>query len=235
MAKDVTVITGASRGIGKAIALTLAKENHNLALFGRDEARLSEVKSEAEKLGAEAVTFSGDITDADFVNNSIDAVEQKFGKIDHVINNAGVGVFKKFVDSTLDDFKVQVDANIYGVFNFTRAVIDQMIERKSGSIINIASTAGKFGFKYGTTYSATKHAVMGFTKSLMLEVREFNIRVAAVCPGSVTTEMIMNTPIEPKSAEKVLAPQDVADVVASVLKLPPRAMVSDVDIRPTNP
>lgn len=235
MVKDISVITGAGRGIGKAIALKLAMENHNLALFGRDKVKLSEVKSEVEKLGVEAVAFSGNIADADFVNDSIEAVKNKFGKIDHLINNAGVGIFKKFTDSTLDDFKIQIDANVYGVFNFTRAVIDHMIERKSGSIINIASTAGKVGFKYGTTYSATKHAVMGFTRSLSLEVREFNIRVAAVCPGSVTTEMIMNTPIQPRSNDRVLSPIDVAEVIAAMIKLPPRAVVSEIDIRPTNP
>lgn len=110
-----------------------------------------------------------------------------------------------------------------------------MVKQKSGSIINISSLAGKNGFQYGTTYAATKHAVMGFTKSLLLEVREHNIRVAAVCPGSVVTDMIMNTDMKPGQPEKILDPADVAEVVASIINLPPRALVSEVEIRPTNP
>lgn len=235
MKSDVTVITGASRGIGKAIALKFAFEGHHLALFGRDTEKLNQLKDELSDFPVEVLTFAGDVADKDFVNESIEQVKVEFGKIDHLINNAGVGIFKKFIDSDLEDFKLQVDANVYGVFNFTRAVIDDMISRRSGSIINISSMAGKNGFKLGTTYSATKHAVMGFTRSLMLEVREFDIRVAAVCPGSVVTDMIMNTPIQPKSEEKILTAEDVAEIVSSIIKLHPRAVVSELEIRPNNP
>lgn len=235
MARDVSVITGASRGIGKAIAIKFAEEGHDLALFGRDTQKLNQLKIELSSFPIEVLTFAGDIADKNFVNSSIKEVKDKFGKIDHLINNAGVGIFKKFIDSDLEDFKLQVDANVYGVFNFTRAVIDDMISRKKGSIINISSMAGKNGFKFGTTYSATKHAVMGFTRSLMLEVREFDIRVAAVCPGSVVTDMIMNTPIHPKAEEKVLAAEDVAEIVLSIIKIHPRALVSELEIRPNNP
>lgn len=235
MNKDVSVITGASRGIGRAIALKFADDGHDLALFGRDSEKLNLLKNELSDLSVEVLTFAGDVADKNFVVESIRQVKDKFGKIDHLINNAGVGVFKKFIDSDLEDLKLQVDANVYGVFNFTRAVIDDMILRKRGSIINISSMAGKNGFKFGTTYSATKHAVMGFTRSLMLEVREFDIRVAAVCPGSVVTDMIMNTPIHPKSEEKVLTAEDVAEIVSSIIKLHPRAVVSELEIRPNNP
>lgn len=235
MKREVSVVTGASRGIGKAIAVKLAMEGHDVALFGRDKEKLESVQKEISKLGVDSLIFVGNVADEKFVNESISKVIEKFGKVDHLINNAGVGIFKKFVDSSLDDFKLQMDANVYGVYNFTRAVIESMIERKSGSVINIASMAGKSGFKFGTTYSATKHAVMGFTRSLMLEVREFDIRVAAVCPGSVVTDMIMNTPIQPKSQEKVLGAEDVAEMVSSIIKLPSRALVSEIEIRPNNP
>ena len=233
--RDVSIVTGASRGIAKAIALKLAASKHDLAIFGRDQDKLKELEKELWDLGSDVVYFVGDVADEDFVVSSIGKILAKFGKIDHLINNAGVAVFTKFVDSSLYEFKKQIDTNVYGIYNFSRAVINHMIDRKSGSIINISSLAGKTGFVGGTMYSSTKHAVMGFTKSLMLEVREYNIRVAAVCPGSVSTDMILNTPLEPKNIQKALNPEDVAEAVSVILKLPARALVSEIEVRPTNP
>jgi len=157
-----------------------------------------------------------------------------YGKIDHLINNAGMGILNKLVDSTLEEFKQQVDVNLYGVYNFTKAVINHMIENRKGSIINISSLAGKNAFVGGTMYGATKHALMGFTKSLMLEVREYNIRVAAICPGSVDTNFNPNREVIPEK-KNILLSEDVAETVMLVLKMPVRAMVSEIDIRPTNP
>ncbi|MBU1100057.1 MAG: SDR family NAD(P)-dependent oxidoreductase [Bacteroidetes bacterium] len=235
MNKIVSVVTGASRGIGEAIARKFAEEKHSLAIFGRDEEKLSRLAKELTQLGSKVLVFTGDVGDPQFVDNSIKKVLEEFDQIDHLVNNAGVAIFKKFEDTSLEEFQLQINANLYGVFNFSKSVLSSMIERKSGSIINISSLAGKNGFQYGTTYSATKHAVMGFTKSLMLEVREHNIRVAAVCPGSVVTDMIMNSDMKPSKPEKILDPMDVAEVVASIIKLPPRALISEVEIRPTNP
>ncbi|RMD49738.1 MAG: SDR family NAD(P)-dependent oxidoreductase, partial [Ignavibacteria bacterium] len=150
-------------------------------------------------------------------------------------NNAGVAVFKKFMDSSLEEFKMQMNTNVYGIYNFTKAVSTNMIENKKGTIINISSLAGKNGFVYGTMYAATKHAVMGFTRSLMLELREYNIRVVAVCPGSVMTDMISNAPVKPSNPDKILAPEDVASTVKSIIELPDRANISELEIRPTNP
>lgn len=232
--KEVTIITGASKGIGKAIALKLAANKHDVVIFGRDRDKLVELEKTMWELGSDVIHFTGDVADEDFVVSSIGQILAKYGRIDHLINNAGVAIFTKFVDSSLYEFKRQIDTNVFGIYNFSRAVISHMIDRKSGSIINISSLAGKTGFVGGTMYSSTKHAVMGFTKSLMLEVREHNIRVAAVCPGSVSTDMILNTPLEPKDISKALEPEDVADVVSAILKLPARALVSEIEVRPTN-
>jgi 3-oxoacyl-[acyl-carrier protein] reductase len=233
--RQVAVITGASRGIGEAIAYKLASENMDIVLFGRDNDKLNNVKSKCEQKGVKVLSFSGDVADKDFVEESIRKVESEFGKVDHLINNAGVAVFKEFVDTSLEEFQLQVNTNIYGVFNFSKAVLNGMIENNRGSIINISSLAGKNGFKMGSTYAATKHAVMGFTRSLMLEVRDKGIRVAAICPGSVVTDMIINSELHPKSTESLLEPSDVAETVYSVLKLPARALVSEIEIRPASP
>ncbi len=232
--KEVTIVTGASRGIGKGIALRLAKEGHDLMLFGRDKSALEKVNQVVRSYGVNTELFLGDAADEKFVHNSVKSIIKTFGKVDHLINNAGMGILKKLVDSNLNEFKKQIDVNLYGVYNFTKAVIDHMIANRNGSIINISSLAGKNAFVGGTMYGATKHALMGFTKSLMLEVREFNIRVAAICPGSVDTEF--NPSREIIAAKKnILLSEDVAETVALVLKMPVRALVSEIDIRPTNP
>ena len=148
--KKLAVVTGASRGIGKAIALRLAKEENDVIIFGRDEDALKKVKSDINRFDVFCDYYAGDVTDVDFVNNSINKILAERNKIDILINNAGIGIFKKFVDSTLEDFQKQMDVNIYGVYNFTKAVINQMIERRSGYIINISSLAGKNSFVSGT-------------------------------------------------------------------------------------
>ena len=233
--KNVSVVTGASKGIGRAISLKLANEGHLLSLFGRNESELKSLAKEVNEIGSEAIYFVGDVADKKFVENSIEETINKFNRIDNLINNAGSAVFKKFIDSELEEFQRQIDTNVYGVYNFTKAVLKNMIEMKSGTIINIASLAGKNGFVGGTMYTATKHAVMGFTKSLLLEVREYNIKVSAVCPGSVSTEMILNSPMAPLNIDKILTPNDIAEVVSLIINLPISANLSELDIRPTNP
>jgi 3-oxoacyl-[acyl-carrier protein] reductase len=231
----IAVVTGASRGIGKAIALKLAKENYKIMLFGRDEKLLNEVKIEISKENNTSDVFVGDVTDENFVEESICRIIEKYGQIDVLINNAGVMITNKFVDSTLKDFKTQVETNLYGVYNFIKAVLPSMIERKDGTIINIASIAGKNPVKGASLYSATKHALMGLSRSLMLEVREFNIRVSTVCPGSVDTDLLTNTLMAPSNPGKILQIEDVADVVALMINMPVRALVNEIEIRPTNP
>lgn len=232
--RDLAVVTGASRGIGKAIAFALADEDMDVIIFGRDVNELEKVQAEIKSKNVRCEYFAGDVGDEKFVHMSVKKIFDVYGKIDHLINNAGMGILKPFTEAKLDEFKPQVNANVYGVFNFSRAVIEDMIKRRKGSIINIVSLAGKNGFLGGTMYGATKHAVLGFTKSLMLEVREYNVRVAAVCPGSVATRFGSGHNRE-KQVEKVLAPEDVAHAVLSIINLPVRALMSEIDLRPTNP
>ena len=121
------------------------------------------------------------------------------------------------------------------LFLFTRRVLPGMRERRRGTIVNVASVAGKVGFVGGTAYAASKHAVMGFSRSLMLEVRRDHIRVVAVCPGSVATQMLQDQPLLPANPEKILAPEDVAQTILCSVRLPQRALVNEIEIRPTDP
>lgn len=233
--RDVSIVTGAGRGIGRGIAVKLAKEGHTIVITSRTESELRALKEEIESYGVGCRYFKGDVADSEFVQNSIRQVIEEYGKVDHLINNAGIGIMKKVIDSRLEEFQKQINTNLYGIYNFTKAVLPGMIERKSGSIINISSLAGKNSFAGGAMYSASKHAVIGFTKSLMLEVREYNIRTAVICPGSVESDFGRDAHNDPRSKGAILKPEDVADVVAAVIKLPVRALMSEIDLRPTNP
>jgi 3-oxoacyl-[acyl-carrier protein] reductase len=233
--RKVSIVTGASRGIGRAIALTLAAQNHNVILFGRDKIALDKVSDEITPFNVDSESFAGDVRDVDFVSSSINSVIDKFGSVDNLVNNAGFGKFKKFVDSSLDEFKDQIDVNLFGVYNFTKAVVPTMIKQKSGNIINISSLAGKNSFVGGTMYSSSKFALMGFSRSLMLELREYFIRVVVICPGSVETEFFVDSGHPAPLTDKILGPQDIAETVLAVINLPVRAMISEIDIRPTNP
>ena len=235
ISKKVALVTGASKGIGEAIALKLAKENFDVIIYGRNLSRLESLKEKLTDIGSNSLAFSGDVADQKFVNDSVKEILSKYQKIDALINNAGIAHFESFVESTLEQFKEQIDTNIIGVYNFCKAVIDSMIENKNGTIINISSLAGKVGFSHGTMYSATKHAVMGFSRSLMQEVRKYDVRVVSICPGSVITDMIMDSPIHPEEKQELLQPQDIAEIVYTTLNLPTRALVSEIEIRPNNP
>ncbi|HSD63288.1 MAG TPA: SDR family NAD(P)-dependent oxidoreductase [Ignavibacteriaceae bacterium] len=230
--RELCIVTGASRGIGKEIAVRLADEGYDIMLFGRDIEALKQTQSLVKEKGVKAEYFLGDVGDEIFVNTSVESILEKYGRVDVLINNAGLGIFKNVIDASLNDFKKQVNANLYGIFNFSRAVLNNMIERKSGTIINISSLAGKNVFAGGSMYSATKHAVRGFTGCLLQEVRKYNIKVAAICPGSVETEFHSSgSPVSPNK----LMPEDVAETVMLIIKLPQRALASEIDLRPTNP
>ncbi|MGE5431170.1 MAG: SDR family oxidoreductase [Syntrophomonadaceae bacterium] len=233
--REVSVVTGAGRGIGKAIALRLAHEGHDVAVFSRTERELRQVKEMIELTGAGCIYYTGDVADEKFVNSSVQNILERYSKVDHLINNAGIGIFKNLVDSSLEDFRRQIDTNLLGAYLFSKAVLPSMIKRKSGTIINIASLAGKNSMAGGTMYSSTKHALLGLTRSLMLEVRQFNIRVAAICPGSVESEFARDSASDPRSTSGILMPEDVAETVVSILKMPVRALISELDLRPANP
>jgi 3-oxoacyl-[acyl-carrier protein] reductase len=234
MKNDSAIVTGGSRGIGKAIAIKFAKEGMNVVITGRDEKAIRKVQEEIKSYGVECHYFLGNVQDTTHADHVIKSTIDAFGKIDTLINNAGFGILKKFIDSSISEFRDQMDVNVFGVYNFTKAAVPYMIKASKGNIINIASLAGKNNFVGGTMYSATKHALLGFTKSLMLELREYNIRVASVCPGSVETEFGKHTPGH-QSKSKILYAEDVADSVYAIINLPENALLSDLDLRPTNP
>jgi 3-oxoacyl-[acyl-carrier protein] reductase len=155
--------------------------------------------------------------------------------VDVLLNNAGTAILKPFDQLTLEDWDTTMATNLRSLYLVTREVLPAMRARRSGAIVNIASLAGRNGFVGGSAYTASKHAVLGFARSLMLEVRKENIRVITICPGSVDTPLIRNQTVLTPDLARVLQPEDIAETVLATLTLPERAMVSELDIRPTNP
>ena len=151
------------------------------------------------------------------------------------MNNAGVLIAKPIEELTLEEWDTTMTTNVRSLYLVTRAVLPAMRKRKQGSIVNVASLAARNGFVGGTAYTASKHAVLGFSRSLMLEVRKENIRVIAICPGSVDTSLLKDQPMLKAEPSRILQPEDVAASILHALALPERALVSELDIRPTNP
>jgi NAD(P)-dependent dehydrogenase (short-subunit alcohol dehydrogenase family) len=185
----VAVITGASRGLGKAMALALAEDGARLALVGRDEPQLSSTAEAVRHLGAEAEVFRADISDETQVRNLEQAVLSKLGRADILINNAGINIRKRMVDFTLDEWNSILGTNLTGVFLMCRAFVPHMRGRGYGRVINMTSIMSHVSFPDRTAYSASKAGLLGFTKALALELVADGICVVGISPGPFATEM----------------------------------------------
>ncbi|HAL57385.1 MAG TPA: short-chain dehydrogenase [Bacteroidetes bacterium] len=234
LAQSISLVTGAGRGIGRAIALAMAKEGATVLLTARTVPELEAVRREIETGGGKAVAMPADVTSDDQLHALFDAIEKRFKRLDLLVNNAGIGRFAPFTSLSVADLDSMWKLNVRAVFLCSQRAVRLMEVQKGGAIINISSLAGKNSFAGGSGYSATKWALMGFSKTLMLEVREHNIRVITVCPGSVDTTF-STLQKDSLRSEKILHPADVAETVLAAIRLPDRAMVSEIDIRPTNP
>ncbi len=182
------LITGASRGIGKAIATCFAEEGANLFICARNVEPLEKAATQIRRFGGKVVTHGADISNQKSVQEMVKHALKEFKQIDILVNNAGIHIGRKFVDYSLDEFDQVIKVNLYGLFHVTQAVLPGMIAHKRGKIINIASTAGKWGSKNQSAYNASKHAIVGLTRCIALEVGTFNISVNAICPSLVETE-----------------------------------------------
>lgn len=182
-------ITGASRGIGRAIALAFAKEGAELALGARSLDTLAELAGEIETDGGSAVPIPVDVSDASSIAAAKAAVDEKIGNVHIIVNNAGIAKSVKVLDMDDEHWQSHLDINLTGTFRVTRAFLPSLVAEGWGRVINIASTAGKVGFQYTAAYCASKHGVIGFTRALALEMASTNVTVNAICPGFVNTDM----------------------------------------------
>lgn len=231
----VALVTGAGRGIGKSIAIKLSEAGARVVLAARTGSELDAVEKEIQSKNGTALAVVADVSDERDVENLVKRTEESMGAIDILVNNAGIGYFAQVVEMSTSDFDEMFATNMRGVFLCTKAVLPVMIHRRSGDIINIASLAGRNAFIGGSGYAATKWALIGFARSLMLEVREYDIRVITLCPGSVDTSFDHRQNARGQENHGMPKAEDVATVVLDVLHMPRNVMVSEVDIRPTNP
>lgn len=229
------LVTGAGKGIGRALVLALAREGVNVGLVSRTAADLEEVARQAQALGVRAVAASADVSDLRSVEEAVLKVQSDLGNIDILINNAGIASFGKFLELEPDAWEQQVKVNLFGVYYMIRSVLPGMIERQTGDIVNISSTAGLRGSALTSAYSSSKFAVMGLTESLMQEVRRHNIRVTALNPSTIVTDLARNSNLINENEDRLIHPEDFAELIIAQLKLNRRVFVKDAALWATNP
>ncbi len=226
--EKVILVTGATRGIGHAIAENLANA-YPLIITGRSTDALNALKKKLTDSGGKVEAIAADLTSSDDIKKLVESSIRSMGRIDCLINNAGMGIFGRVDEIQEDDFRYVMELNLMAPYQLTKAVLPDMISRKSGQIINISSVAGLNGFKGGGAYAASKFALNGFTESLREDVKEFGIAVTAVCPGGVRTEFGGN----PASVRDfVLEPQDVAHTVRYLVDESETANTKLIELKP---
>jgi NADP-dependent 3-hydroxy acid dehydrogenase YdfG len=227
------IITGASAGIGQACARALAGAGAGLVLTARRQARLDQLKKEIEGAGGKVVTVTGDAREEETAIRSVNAAVEAFGRIDILINNAGIGNYKSLVETSADEYDELMDTNVRSTFLFTRHCVPVMLQQKSGTILMISSMAGVYGFGNQSVYCMSKFAQVGFAQALDRELRQSRIKTGVICPGGVKTEFALGKGRTEQSVREsdMLDPEDVAGVVLMACTQSPKSRVIEVRMR----
>ena len=230
------LVTGGSRGLGKAIALALAKEGVDVAITGRNSKSLEETVEEIKKLGVNATYSVFNVAEKVEVKMQLERLIESFGAFDILINNAGIAAFGGFLEMEENDWEDIVKTNLFGAYYVSKAVVPTMVELGSGDIINVSSTAGLKGNAVTSAYSASKAGLIGLSESMMFELRKKNIRVTTLTPSTIASEMSKDVlKITDGDPEKVLQPEDFAELIVDILKFDKRAMLASASLWSTNP
>ncbi len=231
----VALITGGTQGIGYGIALSLMNEGVRVVVTSRDEDRALEASKKLDKAttsGVKAYGIQADVRDFESQQKAVKEVVEQFGQLDIVIANAGLGHFGSIEDLTVDQWQETIDTNLTGVFNSIKASVEEL-KKSKGYYITISSLAGTNFFAGGSAYNASKFGVVGFTQSVMLDLRKHNIKVSTIMPGSVSTHFNGNEPDE-SDAWKIQS-EDIGELVVDLLKMNERTLPSKIEVRPTMP
>ena len=233
LANKVILVTGGTRGIGRAIAKKLLAEGAAVAICGRRQQEVDVAVRELEsEVGGKVSGKAADVTKHEQVEDLFRFVDEHFGRLDVLVNNAGTGLFRPLHDLTLEEWRTTIETNLSGAFYCSREALFRFETKGIGYIVNIGSLAGKHAFAGGAAYNASKFGLTGFTEALMQDVRAQNVRVSYVMPGSVATGFGGN---EMTGSEWRIWPEDVAEIVSMLLRMPPRTLVSSVEVRPAKP
>ena len=237
----VVVITGASSGMGEAAAKHLSSLGATVILGARRADRIEKLANEIRDKGGKALAIAMDVTQRDQVKRMVDATVEQFGRVDVILNNAGIMPLSPMERLNVDEWDKMIDVNIKGVLNGIAAVLPYMKEQKSGQIINTSSVAGHKVFNGSAVYSATKFAVRALTEGLRMEVKPYNIRTTIICPGAVKTELlehITEADIQQANKEYVgavgISPDTFALVVAFAISQPEDIDINEIIFRPTS-
>jgi NAD(P)-dependent dehydrogenase (short-subunit alcohol dehydrogenase family) len=248
LAEKTAIVTGGTRGIGRAIAVALVSAGARVAICGRTEESVSRAVGEmTRQTGGQIVGTPCDITDPEDIRKFFAFTDDYFNSLDVLVNNAGIGIFRKVAELAEEDWNRTLDTNLTAVFHFCRHALKRFgiggpvtdasglmkgRDRVSGGfVINIGSLAGRNAFSGGAAYNASKFGLIGFSEALMLDHRHDNLRVCTILPGSVATGFASSQP----AADWKIRPEDVADVVLAVLRMPARTLISSVEMRPSKP
>ena len=226
MPRPTALITGASRGIGRATALRLA-DRYDIVALARDAAQLEQLAAEIAGAGGRCRAIVADLRDGAATEAALRGLDA-----DVLVNNAGIGFMKPFVELSPDEWHTMVDVNLNALYHVTRSVLPGMMRRGRGHVVIVGSIAGRSAFVGGSGYGATKHAVMGFAESLMLEVRDAGVRVSVVNPGSVNTEF---SPKAGRDTSWMLRAEDVAESISFTLDTPAHVLVHRLEVRASAP
>jgi 3-oxoacyl-[acyl-carrier protein] reductase len=235
MPPPIALVTGATLGIGRATAFALGRAGYRVGVCARTASTVEGLLQALRAEGIEAAGAAADVSNPAEVHSLVALVSQALGPVDTLINNAGIARLAPFAELTLDDWDATMATNLRSLYLVTREVLPGMRSRKHGFIVNVASLAAKNAFTGGTAYVASKHAVLGFSKTLMLEVRKDGVRVLAICPGSVDTPLMRDQSVLAPNLANILTPEDVAQAILDALRMPARALISEIDLRPANP
>ncbi|GAA4826308.1 SDR family oxidoreductase [Algivirga pacifica] len=225
------LITGGNKGIGLGVAEAMLQQGMKVAITGRDTEDLADAKAKLEKIG-EVKTFQVDVTDLAGQETVVNEIVSDWGSLDVVIANAGVGYFAPIDELSAEQWNATIDTNLTGVFNTVKASLEP-IKKAQGYIITIASLAGTNFFASGAAYNASKFGLVGFTQAIMLDLRQYGVKVTTIMPGSVSTYFNNHTPSEADAWK--IQPEDIGQMVMDLLHMHPRTLPSKVEVRPTTP
>jgi NAD(P)-dependent dehydrogenase (short-subunit alcohol dehydrogenase family) len=230
----LAVVTGGTRGIGRAIAKRLLGEGAAVAICGRTSQSVESALSALRPLGC-VFGMAADVSQVDQVHTLFEAVDREFGGLDILVNNAGQGVFGKVAELTPEQWRANIELNLNGPFYCSREALARFGKRGGGFIVNISSLAAKNPFSGGAGYNASKFGLNGFSEAMMLDHRYDNVRVASIMPGSVDTGVFGGPADRTGDTSWMIAPEDVAETVAMVLRMPARTLISRIEMRPSQP
>ena len=231
MSEKVIWITGASTGIGKEIATEFSKAGHIVVVTARRKSRLVSLVSEIKFAGREATAFVCNVASERSVQLTAKRIREKYGRIDCLVNNAGVTVFKSFTDTKVYEFDYVMEINFRGALLCLKSVLPQMIKNKKGHIINILSVAANTVFEESSIYSASKAALLSLSNSVRKETRRYNIKISNILPGAVETAM-WDSRTRQKYKNRMLSPTDVAKIAVDIFNQPKKVLIEDIIVRP---